>query len=462
MKGRVRLWIALALAAVVVIAGVVYWRRQVAMREAAADQPTTVVGRGTLRVTVTASGGLEPEAEVNLSFDLPGRVDEVLVDIGDEVVAGQPLARLETSDLERAVQQAELTLRQAELRLERITQPADETDISRAQHAVDQAAAALEVAQINLDGVLNSVLLNESLEDARSAFDDAKERYESYLREYEEGERDYWYVDQAEQRYEDTELALERVQQQVDLQLESAQNEVSRAWQTYQEAQDNLELLLEGADELDLETARLDVDAAELGLERAVNDLENAVLVAPFGGLVSAVNVEVEELAPTGLPAVSLVDPSRFEITISADEIDVAVLDVGLPVEVTVDAFPDLRLSGVVERIGPAAVFTEGAVAYPVVISVDETDTPLRAGMSATTVIMVEELENQLLIPNWVVRVDQTTGQTYVHRQIAEGLERVDIELGIRYEGSSQVLGGLEEGDVLVLVRENNGFFGMR
>ena len=170
-------------------------------------------------------------------------------------------------------------------------------------------------------------------------------------------------------------------------------------------------------------------------------------------------NVTVGEMAPAALPAISLVDPSQFRITVSVDEIDIAGLEVGLPVEITVDAFPGLVVTGIVERIGPAAMLTGGAVTYPVVIALDPTDEPLRAGMTATTVILVEELEDELLVPNWLVRVDQPTGQTYVHRQLEEGYERVDVQLGIRYEGYSQVLGGLQEGDVLVLVQQNGGFF---
>ena len=135
-----------------------------------------------------------------------------------------------------------------------------------------------------------------------------------------------------------------------------------------------------------------------------------------------------------------------------------ARLEVGLPAEITVDALPDLTLTGRVERIGPAATLEEGAVAYPVVIGLDPTDAPLRAGMSATAVILVEELTDQLIIPNWVVRSDPTTGRPYVYRQAADGsLERVEVRLGVRYEGHSQVLEGLEEGDVLVVVREETG-----
>jgi HlyD family secretion protein len=165
-------------------------------------------------------------------------------------------------------------------------------------------------------------------------------------------------------------------------------------------------------------------------------------------------------MAPTAQPAVSLIDSSAFRLTISVDEIDVAKLALGLSVEVTVDALPDSVFTGIVERIGPAATIDQGAVSYPVVVNIDATEAPLRTGMSATAVVMVEQITDQLLIPNWVVRVDQTTGQTYVHRQTAEGYERVDVQLGIRYGGYSQLLGGVEEGEVLVLIQEGNGFFG--
>jgi RND family efflux transporter MFP subunit len=263
------------------------------------------------------------------------------------------------------------------------------------------------------------------------------------------------------ERYENAQLALARVQNQVDLQLEGATNDVTRAWQTYQEAQDNLEELLEGMDPREVELAQLDVDAAELALENARADLAEAQLTAPFDGVVGEVNITAGETAPTGRPAIVLVDTSRFHINVSVDEIDVANLEEGLPVEITVDALSDQVFTGFVERIGPAATVDQGAVSYPVEITLDSTDAPLRAGMSATAVVMVEEITDQLLIPNWVVRIDENTGQTYVFEQTPEGPQRVDVELGIRYEGRSQVLDGLEEGQTLVLVRnQEDGFFG--
>lgn len=460
MRKRRYLWIILAVVAVALIVGGFFVWRRVRAGSGVEEERSAVVERRTTRVTVTASGRIEPDSQVNLSFDLPGRVKQVFVELGDQVQAGDPLAQLETENLERAVTQAELNLDQAQLSLEKMQEPADEVDIRQAENAVAQAADALEVAEINLSSVLSSTLLNETLEDARSDFENAENHLERRRNEYERGEIGYHLVDQALQDYEDEKLALARIEYQAELQLENARNEVARARRNYQEAVDNLERLREGADALDLETAQLEVERAQLALENARSDLEDATLTAPFDGTVSAVNIEAGETAPSTQPALSLVDTSHFRIEVSVDEIDVARLSEILPVEITVDALPEAFLTGSVERIGPAATVAQGAVSYPVIISIDATDAPLRAGMSATAVIMVEELEDQLMIPNWVIRVDETTGQPFVYRQTQDGLQRVNVELGIRYEGYSQVLGGLEEGDVVVLVQRENRFFG--
>jgi multidrug efflux pump subunit AcrA (membrane-fusion protein) len=81
---------------------------------------------------------------------------------------------------------------------------------------------------------------------------------------------------------------------------------------------------------------------------------------------------------------------------------------------------------------------------------------PIKADMTASATIVVEELEDVLRIPTWVVRVDSDTGQTYVHRLVGEQPERVDVRLGARYEGIAEVLDGLAEGNVVVRLPEES------
>jgi multidrug efflux pump subunit AcrA (membrane-fusion protein) len=93
-------------------------------------------------------------------------------------------------------------------------------------------------------------------------------------------------------------------------------------------------------------------------------------------------------------------------------------------------------------------------------VSLESTDTPIRADMTANVNIVVEELTEVLLIPMWVVRVDSRTGQTYAQMEVNGELERVDITLGVRHEGFAQVLDGLSEGDEVVWVPEDRYEFG--
>lgn len=419
--------------------------------EAENEMEVVTVERGSLVTSVTATGNVLPKAEVMLSFETGGQVSEVLIEAGERVEAGQPLVRLDIEDLERRVTQAEISLRQAQLRLEQIQEPADEAAIRTAQHAVDQSWAALEIAQINLTTVLSSTLLNEALEDAQSEFENASNHLERRLREYEDGEIDYYLVDQAEDDYEDAQLVLARVQQQADLQLESAQSDVTRAQQTYQEARDNLEQLLDGADAQELEAVELDVEAAQLALDTARDDLEAAMLVAPFDGVVGRVEVEPGEFVAPQAPAVALVDDGQFTIEVDVDEADIGWVEPGQEVQITVDAFPGRVITGTVTAIAPSATFDGGVVSYGVTIEIAPNDLPLRGGLTANAEIIRERRDEVLLIPNRAIWIDSDTNQTFVEKWVDGEIVIAVIEQGATTEQSSEVLSGLQQGDQVVI-----------
>ncbi len=147
-------------------------------------------------------------------------------------------------------------------------------------------------------------------------------------------------------------------------------------------------------------------------------------------------------------------------MTVGVDEMDVGLLAVGQAAQVTLDALPDIVLTGSVERIAPAATIDAGGVVYyNVVVELDSADAPIRADMTANVTIVVEELANVLMIPTWVVRVDKM-GQTYVNQQAEDEVVRTDVELGVRHEGFAQVLAGLSEGDEAIWVQETGFGFG--
>jgi len=177
--------------------------------------------------------------------------------------------------------------------------------------------------------------------------------------------------------------------------LQDARNAVDRARQSYREAEDALERLLEGADPLDvkaaqedIEAAQLDVEAKELSLEEANSDLEQARLVAPFAGVVVEVNVDPGDAVVSSEVVLVLATLDRLQAhTVDLTELDVARVAEGQAAVVTVDALPDLQLRGHVARIGLQSVDYRGDVTYPVTIELDETAPELRWGMTAVVEI---------------------------------------------------------------------------
>lgn len=142
--------------------------------------------------------------------------------------------------------------------------------------------------------------------------------------------------------------------------------------------------------ELAVEQAEAAVAQAEAGVEQARTTLESAqvalermTLKAPFDGRVGDLSVEVGEVVSPGMPAVTLADFSEWLVeTTDLTELDVVSVSVGMPVEVNVDAIPDEALSGTVTDIATVSTLTRGDVTYVVTIEIDETDLPLRWGMT--------------------------------------------------------------------------------
>lgn len=153
---RWMLWLTLLLLILAVVGGVV-WRTATV---APAPATTAPVLRETLTETVSGSGSVQPARRLDVVFTTSGEVTDVLVKAGDVVSAGQTLARLDATELELQVAQAEANLKSAEARLAAARgEGASELDIRQAQ-------LSLQAAEIQLEKVSKG---NATAADIRSA-----------------------------------------------------------------------------------------------------------------------------------------------------------------------------------------------------------------------------------------------------------------------------------------------------
>lgn len=432
-----------------------------ARREApVVEHEEAVVKRGTLLAMVNATGTILPKEQTTLSFKGAGQVAEVLVKEGQTVHAGDLLARLETTNLEFAVAQAELSVRQAELSLAsaqaqllRVMRDPAGYDLAAAQAAVESARASyqrllagpteeeIRVARANLDQA------EAALKQAQRAYDQVADRPDIAM------------LPQALQLEQAT-IAYEAAQANFELtQRKPSAAELSAARSAIAQAEATLARLQEGASDEDLLVAQLGVEQAQLALEQAQlsldqarHQLEDTVLTAPHDGTITLVGVRPGELSG-GQPAFVLTDLSEYHIDITVDEVDIGRVAEGQLVTITLDALPGEALSGWVEQIADTALTESGVVTYKVTVRLKPTDAPLRVGMTANVDIVTERREGVLLVPSRFIRVDRTTGQAFVDQMVGVEVRPVEIQIGLRGELSSEVLAGLEEGDVIVLVK---------
>jgi len=342
---------------------------------------------------VSATGIVVPDRWSTLSLTTGGVVEQLLVEAGDTVEAGQVLLRLKggnpedpPEDVQARLLAAKLEVQSAEKTLKDLTKNAD---LSRdeALRQISLASKQFRDAQYNLDNI--SVPAKQKNLDPFEAYDQllaeldaARLAYEPYKYYPEEDETRKERKEDLDTAQSDFNAAVRRLQANVDLQL--AQVNLDNARQDYAK-------YLAGPDPDEVALAQLRLEnarAAEKAAEAVFDDLE---LVAPFAGTVTEVFTRPGEWVAPGAPVVQIADLSKLRVeTTDLNEIDMAQIEPGDPVVVSFDALPEVVVPGTVSFIAPK-VSTGSGVNYKVVIALDELPARLRWGMSSFVDITIDE-----------------------------------------------------------------------
>jgi HlyD family secretion protein len=461
------------------------------------------VRRDTIQATVSATGSIEPEALVSLTFGTTGTVQQLDVVRGQQVQAGDVLATLNSGELALLLQQAQDSLRIQELTLaQRVDAEVSEARLAAAQADVDAAAGNLAIAEANVEAAQAAVSQAQAqvaqltaganpgeIASAEANIAARRAEFLALRTQYDQltdtgiggapEENLRRQRDAAESALTAAEAQLASLQsgaRPADLQaayasVASAQANVASAEGNVLVAQANLARaeaayaqLLEPATEAEIAVLEAQVEAARTNVELAELRLRQAIIEAPIDGKVANILVAAGEQATPGAPAIVLVNEEAYHIEVSVDEIDIDEVAIGQPVEITLDALDNLVVPGQVADIAPTAVDGGiGVVTYLVTINIDAGEMQLRPGMTANASIVVREVEDVLIVPNWAVRLDRESGAAFVNRLRADGsVEEVPVEIGLRNEQFSQLVSGLAPGDVVVVtdVREGFNFFG--
>jgi multidrug efflux pump subunit AcrA (membrane-fusion protein) len=336
---------------------------------------------------VNATGKAVPAHYSRLSVTVPGVVEEILVEEGDQVQAGQVLLRLKgEEDLNAAISAANFEITAAQKALDDLYKSA-ETAKTQALEAIALQEKLVRDARYQLDNFTppqaqSKMTTTEALEWAKQRLDAAYAAFEPYKYFPEnnstrkERKEDY---DDAQADYN---AAVKRLQYETELAVAQA---------NLKKALDDYAIWKQGPDPKDVAVAQARLDNAKTALAAAEARLEDLELRAPFSGTLSEVNVRLGEWINPGQPVLVLADLADLHVeTTDLNEIDAARVNVGDKVIVTFDALPGVQVTGVIKSIAPKA--SEGSgVNYTAVITLDELPALLRWGMTAFVDIEVED-----------------------------------------------------------------------
>ncbi len=232
--------------------------------------------------------------------------------------------------------------------------------------------------------------------------------------------------------------------------------------------------------------AEQDRDASQFAYENAVATrriqevrLANLTIRAPISGVVTHRLIQAGMLVSTGTPAFSVVDPSSYQLVISPPEKNLMQLREGQAAKFTVDAIVGEEFEARITRINPSVDPTTGTV--KVVLSLNRaTQARLREAAFVRVRLVMETHENALLVPKDAVIEENARTYVFVARpRTMEGgvessafeqelesdaaaaapeametgpwvAERTEVEVGLEDSDASEIVAGLNEGDLVV------------
>lgn len=348
----------------------------------------------------TFVGTVEPIRRSLVGSAAPGRVEEYLINEGDFVKAGQPIAVLRRGIIQAEVNAAkgQLHVRQAEL-----------AEMEKSyQEEMDQAIARLANAQAQL------------------AFRQAKQERSRSL---------------------GTSVSRELFEEDSALATQAAAN--------VKEAQAAYRMFTGGARQMKTEQARAWVEAQSAEVQRLEEQFDRHTMKAPFDGWVSAESTEVGQWVMQGDPIAEIVELGQVDIEVNVVEDFIANISPSVEATVEIPALPGQRLAGHVAIVNPQA--DQRAHTFPVKVRMDNQITEgqplLKAGMFARVTLSVGQPTACVLVPKDAVVLGGPTPMVFVAAGTAgkATVKPIPVTLGPQSGAWIAAIGDIKEGEQVIV-----------
>ncbi len=446
-----------------------YLPSQEVVSEEAAVQ-TATARRGDIILYAAGAGSLIPAAEVDVSFDISDGIQEVLaellVKVGDKVEAGDVLARLDDSDRQDNLINAQRDLREL----------TSASAIAAVEKELAQTKVNLEETTNNLIGLVSPAVYRaekyleeytKAVAEAQTAAEDSSsEEAESLLKEAEQNLRwaesnlqaqlqyyqEVYLPDNFTDFYWDDNNKVEFIDAPTEAEIATDRAEISG----YEASIVELEILLTALnnnEDLPEEATGSRASAlrqARQAVDDALEDLEATSLMAPISGTVTSVYADESEKVGNEVVLV-ISDLTLPTLDAYFDESDWKNVQEGYPVEVIFDVLPDLVYYGEVVHVDPGLVSQSNTTVVSSIVELDTSKTGwdhLPVGSAAGVDVIGGKAENAVLVPVEALR--EISDGEYAVFVMEDGEPRMRmVEVGLQDLIYAEIISGLKVGDVV-------------
>jgi len=357
--------------------------------------------RPELRQTVTASGEVRPVRYIKLTSEVPGRIEEIYVNPGDQVTKGKPLVRIDPTQLQ-SNQEAQWAATQASI-----------NDVQNARNAAASSQQALVVAEASVAAARQQLVASQTNVDrAQVDVNTAQRELKRSTELIESGVASRAEYDAARDHYDQAKIALDTAKANLEAQkiaVKEAQERANQQRLAVQEAKTSIT------------SSEMRANQQQALLRGQSSQRSKATQLSPLTGVVADIPTRVGEFAVAGLsttPLMTIADMSTINVEVNVDETEISNVEVGQQAKVKVDALGEKEIKAVVVQKNPLAIAksdTQGGLSNRVNVQeakefkvtvelidkemTDDVRNALRPGMSATATITTKVKNNVLAAP---------------------------------------------------------------
>lgn len=461
------------------------------VRPRAAEEPPLrreyPVSRQDVTVGVDAAGSIQSRQWGQFA-PVAVKLKEYRVDPGAQVAEGDVLAEYDPEDLQRLARESEARLAEKQSALDKLDQQKKDLEAqAEQQRQAEQAALAEKAALLEKHGQRAQVIadcdarlarLEEQRAELQKALDDLlgqdapEEQVQEARRKLAENELETADVQQTREQAltADYEGQAAEKQQQADAAAAARQQALAKLEQTEQQlqekrnARDALRKKEDGQIEamkqqtaaaqkgLDsqIASARLERDAAKKEHDQLLALCSDPTLRADRAGTVTALGGTPGLAADPASPLAKIGDSGQRSLVLQVDPVDVGSIRPGQEVSFYVDAYPEATFTGRVESVSR---LRNDAGKFEVRASFSEGDQPLYDGMGANATLIVKQKQDVVAVSNKAIQFEDGESFVYLADETG-GLRRQTVVTGFSNGRFTEILSGLQEGDVALVEEE--------